>query len=290
MTNQEILNVYEFTASKKPYSLSENTIKTYMNNVSYVLEFVNKNISDITNSDIRGYLLEIDSKVSDGTYNLRINAMKSLYEVLRYNPKTENMIEKDPTDGLVLIDTSNKKRKKPLTKEEQFAIISNCKNKRDRAIYSMLISTGLRIHELINLTLDQYLNRDEYGAIYLEINKGSYTNEYVYINESTSKIVDEYLSVRKDGCEYLFVSNGGKQMDRTCVSRTLKTIARRSGAFTEDRIIQLSNHLLRHTKATNMIEDGIQIDVVARTLRHHGLGTVMTYVETSKERLMEANK
>lgn len=288
MTNQELLKIFKDTASKKPYSLSDNTIKTYLANIEYLIDFTNKNICETTNKDIRRYLLSIS--VSDGTYNLRINAFKALYEILKYHPDTEDLIIDNPTNGLNLVKINDKKKKIPLTKDEQVIIIRNCKNIRDKAIMTTLISTGLRIHELINITLEQYRNRGKNGEIYLEVNKGSYEDEYVYINENTSKVIDEYLKIRKNDCKYLFVSNGGKQMDRTCISRTLKTIARRSGEFTEDRIIQLSNHLLRHTKATNMVEDGVAIDVIARTLRHHGLGVVMSYVNTSEERLVEANK
>lgn len=286
MTNQELLETYEKAVSSQPYNLSKNTIKTYLNNIEYLIEFLNKNICEITSQDIKKYLSS--SRVSDATYNLRINAFKSLYEVLRYHHETENIICNNPTDGLKKIK-EEKARKIPLTKEEQYIIIRNCKNIRDKAIFTTLISTGLRIHELINLTLKQYLNRGEYGEIHLEVNKGSYRDEYAYINEETAKVIDEYLKTRKEGCEYLFVSNGGKQMDRTCISRTLKNTARRSGEIEEYRISQFSNHLLRHTTATNMVNEDVPMDVIAKYLRHHSMGTVMTYVDTSIERISKYN-
>jgi integrase/recombinase XerD len=290
MTNLELIRIFEYTASRKPYELAENTVKSYMTNIKYLIDYLDgKNILEITKADIRRYLLEISNDVSVGTYNLRINSFKSLYEVLLYHPDTEELVVNNPTESIKLAK-DDKKKKKPLTHEEQTIILKSCKNKRDKAIFTTLIDTGLRIHELVNLTLDQYLNRDENGGIYLEVNKGSYKDEYVYINESTAKVVDEYLEVRKEGCEYLFVSNGGKQMDRSCISKSLKNIARRTGEFTEDRISQLCNHLMRHTKATNMVEANVPIDIIARTLRHHGLGVVMTYVDTSKDRIIEANK
>lgn len=286
MTNQELLEVYKNAVSNQPYNLSDNTIKTYTNNVEYLIKFLDKNISEITSQDIKRYLSS--SKVSNSTYNLRINAFKSLYEVLKYFHATQDIITINPTDGLKKVKDT-KKKKTPLTKEEQNIIIKNCKNIRDKAIFTTLISTGLRIHELINLTLSQYKSRGEFGEIYLEINKGSYEDEYAYINEETARVIDEYLKVRKDDCEYLFVSNGGKQMDRSCISKTLKNTARRSGEIEEYRIVQLSNHLLRHTTATNMVEDNAPMDVIARYLRHHTMGTVMTYVDTSKERIVKYN-
>lgn len=291
MTNLELIKIFEYTASRKPYSLAENTVKSYVSNINYLIDYCGgKSILEITKGDIRRYLLEISNDVSVETYNLRINSFKSLYNVLSYHPDTEELIVNNPTESIKRAKTGDKKKKKPLTQEEQIIILRACKNKRDKAVFTTLIDTGLRIHELTNLTLEQYLNRDENGGIYLEVNKGSYEDEYVYINESTAKVIDEYLTVRKEGCEYLFVSNGGKQMDRSCISKSLKNIARRTGEFTEDRIAQLSNHLMRHTKATNMIEANVPIDIVARTLRHHGLGVIMTYVDTSAERIIEANK
>lgn len=281
MTNKELIEVYTSTGVKKPFSLSENAIKTYLCNINYLLNFLDdKNITDITSKDIRRYLLSLE--VSDSTYNLRVNSLKSLYKVLKWNPETEDLIIEDPTYNMPTMKC-NQKVKTPLTKEEQMILIRSCKNIRDKAIIVTLLSTGLRIHELVNLTYEQYLNRNN-GRIKLLVNKGSHNDDSIIIDNNTEKVIEEYLKVRKDS-EWLFVSNGGKQMDRTCVSRMMKVTARRSGEFTEDRISQISNHLMRHSMATNLVNEDVPIDVVAKLLRHSNLNTVMTYAKTSDERV-----
>lgn len=292
MTNTELVRIFEQTIRQKPFSLSENTIKTYLYHIDSLLKFLdNKNIDEITTKDIKKYLFNISSEgVSDTTYNISLAGFKCLYKALRYNPMTEDIIQNNPTIDIPSIKNAKQKKKTPLNEIEKQALLHSCKNVRDYAILVTYLNVGLRVHELVNLTLEQYLNRGENGEIKLVVNKGSYDDEYIFINEQTEKAIDNYIkNLRKDcGCKYLFVSNQGNQMTPSCISKTIKTLARRSGKFSEDRIAQLSNHIMRHTMATDLVNENVPIDVVAMVLRHHSLATVMTYAKTDKERVMEA--
>lgn len=287
MTNNELLEMFKETASSKVFKIAERTLSEYCKSINYLLDFLNnKSIIDITRKDIKAYMQSI-SEVSDSTYNARLSAYKTLFKVLAYDYRTEDFFKNDPTFGIINVKKVENKKKNPLTKEEQFYLVKFAKNERDKAIIVTLLNTGLRIHELINLTLDQYLNRVD-GEIKILVNKGSYNDQYIIINEETEKCIDDYLLVRKNNSNKLFVSNQGTEMDRTAISRMIKNTARRSGQFEEERISELSNHIMRHTMATNMINNDVPIEVVAQTLRHHGLGTVMTYAKVSKDRVKQA--
>lgn len=287
MNNKELITLYKETAAKKPFNISSGSIDIYILNIMYVLEYLeDKNILEITHKDLKRYFLSVND-IASSTYNQRINSLKSLYKVLKYHPETEDLIDVDPTYGLVTIKAEISK-KTPLNAEEQMNLIRGCKNKRDRAIMFTLLTTGLRIHELIALTYEQYLNRGSDGSIYLTVNKGSFNDETIFINPETENAIEEYLKVRHPGCERLFVSNSGTPMERISLSRTFKNIARKTGKFDEARISQISNHLMRHTFGTNLVNNDVPIDVVAKALRHHSLGTVMTYAKTDVSRVGNA--
>lgn len=290
MNNQELIEIFEKVSKKRPYELSDNTIKTYIQNVIYMVEYLNKDILDITNKDIRRYFIEIDSEISDNTYKLKLSSITRFYDILLYYPTTEDLIKENPTNGINTIRVKDVKKKIPLSKEESKLLIKFSKNQRDKAIIITLLNTGLRIHELINLTLDGYLNREVNTKVKLEVNKGSHNDDYMRLDEETRIEIDKYLETRDSESAYLFVSNHGNKMDRTCISRTIKTIARRSGEFTEERISQLCNHLFRTTCATNMAEEEVPIEVIAKKLRHHSITTTMVYVKPSEERMKKYDK
>lgn len=291
MTNTELLQVFEQTIKQKPFALSDNTAKSYLYHISKLVDFVdNKPIADITTKDIKKYLFELSNNgASDTTYNLSLAAFKSLYKALGYNPLTEDDFTANPAINIVSVRNAKQAKKTPLNDMEKNALLRSCKNERQYAILVTYLNTGLRVNELVNLTLEQYNNRDENGKIKLEVNKGSYDDEYIYINEQTENAINDYLLTRKQcDCPYLFVSNYGNKMTASCINKTLKNIARWSGKFTDERISQISNHLMRHTMATDLVNENVPIDVVAMVLRHHGLGTVMTYAKTDENRVLEA--
>ena len=119
-----------------------------------------------------------------------------------------------------------------------------------------MIKTGLRVNELINIKLSDYLNMQD-DKIELKVNKGSKQGEYIYMTDELKDVINQYLKVRKNGCDKLFVSNRGTNMDAEVMSRTLKVIAKRSGKFDSVKISNLCNHALRHTTATNLLNNGV---------------------------------
>ena len=183
MTNIEFVKVFEQTIKQKPFSLSDNTIKSYLYHIGKLIDFVDdKPISEITTKDIKKYLFDISSNgASDTTYNLSLAAFKCLYKALGYNPLTEDDFTTNPALNIVSVRNVKQEKKTPLNEIEKQALLRNCKNERQFAILTTYLNTGLRVHELVNLTLEQYQNRDENGRIKLTVNKGSYDDEYIYI-------------------------------------------------------------------------------------------------------------
>lgn len=151
-----------------------------------------------------------------------------------------------------------------------------------------MFNTGLRIHELIALTVEQFNNRDEYNGIDLTVTKGS-KERTIYLDEKTVNIINEYLAVRKES-EYnnLFISNGGKPMDASCIRKTLKNTARRSGKFTDEEIGSLCNHTLRHSFANELEKAGVPLETISNSMGHSSIQTTMIYLDLNKQNIRKA--
>lgn len=286
MTNENLIQIWYEDITKQPFKKSEKTRDEYLKGIRYFLDYVdNKNIAEITQRDVKMYMQSLN--VSDSTYNNRLASISSLYKILSYNPSTEDLITFNPTRDVFRVTVKNKE-KTPLTKDEEKALLQNCKNKRDYAILLLMLSNGLRIDELVNLKLEQYLNRDEDNGIKLVHTKRSKIR-MTYLNDNVIRAIDDYLTVRKDGCDFLFVSNSGETpLLRTSLTRTFKNIARRSNMFSEERIGQIAPHLMRCTCASALAENDVPVQVIQKILGHSDISCTMKYVKTSNDSVRNA--
>lgn len=285
MTNEKLISIWFNDITERPFNKSEKTRDTYAKEIKYFLDFIKKDIVDIDKADVKTYMQSINAGISDSSYNTALSGISSLYKILGYDVRTENIIKNNPTYGVIRVAVKNKE-KVPLTQEEERALLQNCKNDRDYAILLMLLSTGVRINELINITLEQYNNRDEYNGIKLVVTKRSKIRS-IYLNDKVIAAIEKYLKIRKDGADTLFTSNSGEIMSRTSISRTFKCIATRSGCFTNDRISQIAPHLMRCTCATNMADGGVPVQIVQKMLGHTNLNTTMRYVKVNNDSLKD---
>ena len=285
MTNEELLNVFNTNANKRPFQLADGTIEMYLKNINYFLcDIDNKNILEITRKDVKQYMLALQT--SDSTYNQRLASIRTLYKVLAYILDDENII--DVTFGLVAISKVEHEHKVPLTELERKLILKHCKNDRDYAIVLTLLSSGIRISELIGLTLDDYNNRDENGKITLTITKGSKVRN-IWLNEDVCRAIDKYLTTRKI-CDYnnLFISNGGTPMLQSSCARTMKILAKRAG-LDDDRIDKICCHTMRSSFASNLADKGVSIQKIATAMGHSNIQTTYnSYITMDDSEVMTA--
>ena len=285
MTNEELLNVFITNANKRPFQLADGTIEMYLKNINYFLESVgNKNILEITRKDVKQYMLALQT--SDSTYNQRLASIRTLYKVLAYILDDENI--NDVTFGLVAIAKVEHEHKVPLTELERKLILKHCKNTRDYAIVLTLLSSGVRISELIALTLDDYHNRDENGKVVLTITKGSKVRN-IWLNDEVCRAIDAYLTTRKI-CDYdnLFISNGGTPMLQSSCARTMKILAKRAG-LDDDRVDKICCHTMRSSFASNLADKGVDIQTIATAMGHSNIQTTFnSYITMDDNKVMTA--
>lgn len=285
-TNEELLEMFQSDFSNSKKDVSSKTVDIYIANIKYLLTFLNnKPILKITEDDILNYMESVNANISKSTYNNRVFSFRTLFNVLRVNRKLKDLNINNPANDVETYRKVDNKRKTELSLVEQSMLIKYSKDAREKAIMVVLLKMGLRITELIEIKLDDYLYRNEFNEILIN-GKGN-KDRVIYFDEECIGVVDEYLMVRKNTCDRLFTSYGQNGVLDSCnLSRRIKNIAKRSGYFRDDRINELCNHLMRTSCFSTMLnEDDIPLDVVQEWAGHTSINTTRIYAHTDKMRM-----
>lgn len=262
-------------------------LNTYLNTLKSV------NTREVYERAIKDYLVDCNNDITYisylnwiGTLDNKASSTKCLYEVavcgyVRFLYE----IGKLDSDTYMRITTHkhtrvHSKEKLSITKEQVAEMIFNGRNPREKAIMSLLFSTGLRVTELINIKLSDY-NSD---TIQIQRKGGKY--RHIYLNEQTTAAIDHYLKFRKDGCDNLFVSNQGTPMKRQMINKMMKIIAGKIGIDVE--AINFSTHSARHTCLTLMSEAGVPLEVMQSVASHSSVETTRRYISMNENRVKDA--
>lgn len=158
---------------------------------------------------------------------------------------------------------------------------------RDRAILELFFSTGLRVSELCSLNTDLDLSRDEFAVR----GKGEKIR-VVFISPEARNAIEEYLKQRKDMEEALFVQLGrggssGKYSRLTprSVERLVKHYAIKAGITRK-----VTPHVIRHSFATDLLENGADVRSVQALLGHANIATTQVYTHVTDRHLREIHK
>ena len=285
MKNEKIIDksVDEYlTYLKYERKLSNNTYESYRYNLIKVGEYFNtNNLLELSEDDIRMFLYK--SKESSKTNAHYLTVLKSFYdymldlEKIKVNPcsnikqpKLEKSLPKfltvNEVDKLLNIDL-----KKPI-------------DYRNKAMLEVLYATGMRISELLNLTLSNYNPED--GSIKV-MGKGS-KERYVPISNVAIKYLDMYLNkyrsfiLKTKESEYIFVNYNGKKMSRQGFFKILKALCQKSGINKE-----ISPHILRHSFATHLLNNGADLRIIQELLGHASISTTEIYSHISNKKIKE---
>jgi len=158
---------------------------------------------------------------------------------------------------------------------------------RDKAILELFFSTGLRVSELCSLNADLDLTRDEFSVR----GKGDKVR-VVFLSDSAKKAIAAYLKKRGDMGEALFAGYGklgrGKDVSRLTprtVERLVKKYAVRAGITRK-----VTPHVIRHSFATDLLENGADLRSVQALLGHANIATTQIYTHVTDKHLREVHK
>ncbi len=271
-----IIMFREFIIEK---NYSHFTLSSYLEDIYYLNSYCNKDLLLLDENDIRKFINYLyKSKKSSTTISRHISTYKTFYKFLY---KNNLILKKDYPLSKITYPKKEKKLPKFLYYNELLEIIKeSSKDKdgiRDRLIIEMLYATGVRISELVNIKLS---NIDFKNKKIIVLGKGN-KERVVYYGEYAEEVLLEYLNVhiRKDN-EYLFLNNRGLQISENGVRYIINNIMKRLSIKTH-----VTPHVLRHTFATDMLNNGCDIKIVQELLGHASLRSTEIYTHVTNERI-----
>ena len=261
--------------------LSHNTYESYAYNLKKITSsFEDKSLTNLTEDEIRQFLY--DSKESAKTNAHYLTVLKSFYDYLLDN----NEIKINPCLNIKM-PKIEKSLPKFLTEEEINNLLDIKLQKpidyRDKAMLEVLYATGIRISELLDLNLNSY---NEKGAFIKVMGKGS-KERIIPLSDITINYLNLYIKeyrplILKDKeSPFLFVNYTGKRMSRQGFFKILKKKC-------EDANIkkEVSPHVLRHSFATHLLNNGADLRVIQELLGHENITTTEIYSHISKDKII----
>ncbi|GFO71546.1 integrase/recombinase XerD [Bathymodiolus japonicus methanotrophic gill symbiont] len=266
--------------------LSQNTLSAYASDLRIFNKSLEKKpIQQATNTDIALFLSQrYEQGVSSRSSARILSSLRRFYTYLL----RENHIHSDPT---ALIDTPRIGRPLPssLSEYDVERLLnapepSSVLGARDQAMLEILYATGLRVSELVALTISQVNLRMGVLRITGKGNKERLTPMGEQAMDSLATYLQHSRIALLSGrpCNTIFVTNRGAGMTRQAFWHIIKRYAKKAGISKE-----LSPHTLRHAFATHLLNHGADLRVVQLLLGHSDLSTTQIYTHIANERLKD---
>tara|TARA_Y100000589_G_scaffold329390_1_gene375856 strand:+ start:110327 stop:111454 length:1128 start_codon:yes stop_codon:yes gene_type:complete len=268
---QELNNFWKWLKAQR---YSESTVKVYFNFIKDLTAYLNhrKDLATITNHDIEQYTYDVLVKQKNVSVSTQRQFVGALKAYKRFNPHAA-------FDGEVLI-RPKKSTHLPtvLSWQEVLEIIRKTKNLKHRAAIIMMYSAGLRISELINLRLsDIDIQRKQ---IFIKQSKNR-KDRVVVLAESSLPVIFNYLETYEPKVYFLENPEGGKYSAES-VRAFLKRGAKAAGIRK-----RVTPHTLRHSYATHLLEQGVDVRYIQELLGHARTETTMIYTHVSRKDLRQ---
>ena len=268
--------------------LADRSKISYENDLNVYKEFLKKrsitNVSSIRNTDIKDFLKSrADEESSTVAHNLTV--IKNFHMYLL----KENIVKTDVSE---FIDRPKLRKTLPKTLSlEDIDKLLDIKldspfDYRNKAMLELMYGCGLRVSELVNLTLNDI---DMTNCLIRILGKGSKERE-IPVGEYSIYYLKEYLNIRDEllkgkPCNKLFLNNHGSSISRVGFFKMLKGLLKEKGLNTE-----VSPHTLRHSFATHLINRGADLRSIQEMLGHSDISTTKIYTKVSDEKVIEEYK
>jgi site-specific recombinase XerD len=274
------------------------SVKTVENYDRYLMRFFNfakvTKPADISESMVREFRINLNRSagtagtMKKSTQNYHLIALRAFLKFMRkrdidsLNPERIELAKTAMRDlDLITSDELDRLMKGP--KDGSLTAL------RDKAILELFFSTGLRVSELCSLNQDLDLTRDEFSIR----GKGEKVR-VVFLSDDAKSAIAEYLKKRGDMGDALFVSygkgnkKGSKDLPRLTprsVERLVKQYAIKAGITRK-----VTPHIIRHSFATDLLENGADLRSVQALLGHANISTTQVYTHVTDKHLRDVHK
>ena len=246
---------------------SEYTLRNYTRSNSEFLTYIKKNPNEITEDDLKLFIAE---KLSDHSSMSIILFLAAI----RYSFST--ILKKDIT---LSIKRPKREKRLPsvLTKEEIKKLIDSSETSKSKLMISLMYACGMRVSEILSLKVDDFKFNEKVG--YIRQGKGKKDRIFnipLFLLDNLQKQAD---SQKKSKQIYLFTGPNGKLSSRN-LQKIVKAAGKKSGINKE-----VHCHTLRHSFATHLLENNVDIRKIQELLGHADLSTTQIYTHISTEEL-----
>lgn len=252
--------------------VSNLTLKTYGDGIRSFFNYMKQNnISSPVRDDIKAYRDDLILTKSVNTVNSYLCALRVFFNYLESNNLYPNI-----TKDVKNIKTSKIPKKQVLSIDECKKIYSSLTNNREKLIFSLAITTGLRASEIANAKLENIKKLNGEYVLYVKCKKRDDESEYVKLSNQVLKDILDYTDGRLEGNIFISQSHNsyGEGLTVTSIRNIVKSIFRRFGYDDNG----FSCHSIRRSSATIMYDNGQSIYDIQQVLHHRSIQTTQRYI------------
>ncbi len=268
---------------------SNHTLVAYANDIKQLVDYLAavyeiNDSSEINHTIIRSWIVSLmEQKITPRSVNRKITALKTFYKyLLRQNIVTENPMLK------ILSPKTSKRLPVFIEKEKMDTLLDDTvfgddfEGQRNKLIIELFYATGIRLSELINL---KQSNVDLYQCQIKVLGKRS-KERIIPFNSNLKNQIQKYLIVKANlNDEFLFVNENGNHLYEKFVYRIVKAYLSQITTLNKK-----SPHVLRHTFATHMLNNGADLNAIKELLGHANLSATQIYTHNTVEKLKNIHK
>jgi len=271
---------FDFLEIEKKYS--SNTIEAYRNDLNVFSRFLTdefdvNNINNTNYSYVRSWIVDLVNKgISNRSINRKITSLNSYFKfILKIG-----LINENPLTNHKALKTQ-KKIQLPFSENEMLSVLDldnfedNFTGARDRLIIDLFYTTGIRRIELIQLMISDVNINNKHIKVLGKRNK----ERIIPLIDSTINILNKYLVYReelKSDETFLFITKKGKQVYEKLIYRIINKYF-----DTISTKVKKSPHIIRHSFATHLLNNGADLNSVKDLLGHSSLAATQVYTNRS---------
>lgn len=283
---QEYLDVLKY---QKNYS--DLTIQAYQRDIEqfflYLREECIEDLSEVQYSFLRGYLSSLHQQnLSAKTINHKMSSLRGFYRYLQ----NQEYINDNP---FLLVDSLKEPRRNPdfLYIDEMVALLDSIDitaplGKRNKAMLELMYASGLRCREVVELTLAQI----DFSRQLLLIHGKGKKDRYVPFHDFAKECLQDYLETERlelmakkhQEHHFVFVNKFGGQMTNRGIEDIVNRVTQNY-----DPTKKIHPHTFRHSFATHLLQQGVDIRLVQELLGHSSLSTTQVYTHVTNQHLKE---
>jgi len=241
---------------------SKKTADSYIYYNQEILKFCKKDPREVNTEDIKNYLDFLAQDRSASTVSVAYNALLFYYKTIWHRQFFINLPHPRKEKHLPVV----------LSKDEVIRIINSADNAKHHCILSILYGTGVRVSELTHIKMyDLDLDR-----MFLRVYQGKGKKDRMTIlPESLREILVKQQQLKKSS-DFLFTNGRGGRLTQTTIQKIVAQSAKHAGIYKN-----ISPHTLRHTFATHLLENGVDIRYIQELLGHSKLQTTQIYTHVA---------